>query len=131
MTPLLLFLVVILENDLLIGLWFSLKGSEEEHIKQELQNVAEGVAASVLQSSTPSYHEPPIKVDEYAFNSKGEVSRNDEMKQQSTHFKVLSILFTILVIISLDFILPQNYCYCFSGYQEPTSRKTEFRIFWF
>ncbi|KAG7627587.1 putative protein kinase TKL-Pl-6 family [Arabidopsis thaliana] len=65
----------------------SSKGSEEEHIKQELQNVAEGVAASVLQSSTPSYHEPPIKVDEYAFNSKGEVSRNDEMKQQSTHFK--------------------------------------------
>ncbi|XP_010515013.1 PREDICTED: uncharacterized protein LOC104790915 [Camelina sativa] len=63
----------------------SSKGSEEEHIKQELQNVAEGVAASVLQSST-SYHEPPIKVDEYA-SDKGEFSRNDEIKHQSTQFK--------------------------------------------
>lgn len=33
---------------------WSKKGSEEEMIKQELQAVAEGVAASVLQSSTPS-----------------------------------------------------------------------------
>ncbi|XP_010426143.1 PREDICTED: uncharacterized protein LOC104711159 isoform X2 [Camelina sativa] len=64
----------------------SSKVSEEEHIKQELRNVAEGVAASVLQSSTPSYHEPPIKVDEYA-SDKGEFSRNDEIKHQSTHFK--------------------------------------------
>ena len=33
---------------------FSVKGSAEEQIKQELQAVAEGVAASVFQSSTSS-----------------------------------------------------------------------------
>ncbi|EOA23419.1 hypothetical protein CARUB_v10016601mg [Capsella rubella] len=64
----------------------SSKGLAEEHIKQELQNVAEGVAAAVLQSSTHSYNEPPINMDEYA-SDKGEFSRNDEVKQQSTHFK--------------------------------------------
>lgn len=79
----------------MICLWFALKGLEEEYIKQELRNVAEGVAASVLQSSTPSYSEPPIMVDEHSSNWKGQVSRNDEMKQQSTHFKVLCILLTI------------------------------------
>lgn len=36
---------------------FLLKGSTEEQIKQELQAVAEGVAASVLQSSPPSNHD--------------------------------------------------------------------------
>ncbi|PHU11239.1 hypothetical protein BC332_18169 [Capsicum chinense] len=37
---------------------WSKKGSEEEMIKQELQAVAEGVAASVLHSSTPSNADP-------------------------------------------------------------------------
>ncbi|KAG7559929.1 Protein kinase domain [Arabidopsis thaliana x Arabidopsis arenosa] len=72
------------KEDVKPDLLSSSKGSEEEHIKQELRNVAEGVAASVLQSSTSSYLEPTISVDEYPSNSKGEVSRNDEMKQQST-----------------------------------------------
>ncbi|CAL9247362.1 unnamed protein product [Arabidopsis halleri] len=72
------------KEDVKPDLLSSSKGSEEEHIKQELRNVAEGVAASVLQSSTSSYLEPTIRVDEYPSNSKGEVSRNDEMKQQST-----------------------------------------------
>lgn len=89
----------------MIGLLFSLKGLEEEHIKQELRNVAEGVAASVLQSSTSSYLEPTISVDEYPSNSKGEVSRNDEMKQQSTtQFKVLCMIFTIFGIPFYFFI---------------------------
>ncbi|CAH8267717.1 unnamed protein product [Arabidopsis lyrata] len=72
------------KEDVKPDLLSSSKGSAEEHIKQELRNVAEGVAASVLQSSTSSYLEPTISVDEYPSNSKGEVSRNDEMKQQST-----------------------------------------------
>lgn len=39
---------------IIIVIWFLNEGSEEDHIKQELQAVAEGVAACVLHSSTPS-----------------------------------------------------------------------------
>lgn len=57
---------------------FIVIGSAEEQIKQELQAVAEGVAACVFQSSSPSNPDLRDK-DEYAYQS-----NQDEDVQNNT-----------------------------------------------
>ncbi|KAI4335614.1 hypothetical protein L6164_014246 [Bauhinia variegata] len=58
------------------------QGSVEDHIKQELQAVAEGVAASVLQSSNPSIHELHVaNVSGNEESGQGDVENNLTDKQ--------------------------------------------------
>ncbi|KAK8481339.1 hypothetical protein V6N13_144675 [Hibiscus sabdariffa] len=64
----------------------STQGSAEELIKKELQAVAEGVAASVFQSSTPSNPDIPAAPDDSGFegNQETDVStRNIEMQHKA------------------------------------------------
>ncbi|KAK8550156.1 hypothetical protein V6N12_038884 [Hibiscus sabdariffa] len=64
----------------------STQGSAEELIKKELQAVAEGVAASVFQSSTPSNPDIPAATNESGFegNQETDVStRNIEMQHKA------------------------------------------------
>ncbi|GMI65672.1 hypothetical protein like AT3G46920 [Hibiscus trionum] len=68
-----------------IVLSFTAKGSAEELIKKELQAVAEGVAASVFQSSIPSNRDISAATDESGFegNQETDVStRNIEMQHK-------------------------------------------------
>ena len=66
------------------------KGSAEELIKKELQAVAEGVAASVFQSSTPSDPDISTQVDVsgYEDNQDTDVSTSDIEMQHKAKFEV-------------------------------------------
>lgn len=63
---------------IILILCFFYKGSAEELIKQELQAVAEGVAASVLHSSTPSNPESNKRGLETKKSCEGQTSNTDE-----------------------------------------------------
>ncbi|XP_074373215.1 RAF-like serine/threonine-protein kinase 20 isoform X1 [Apium graveolens] len=56
------------------------KGSEEDHIKQELQAVAEGVAASVLHTSIPSVSAPEANQDGIVQNNDVEFLHSNKVE---------------------------------------------------
>ena len=72
---------------------FTAKGSAEEFIKKELQAVAEGVAASVFQSSTPSNPDIPAEVNAsgYEGNQDTDVSTSDIEMQHKAKFEVCNL----------------------------------------
>lgn len=80
---------------------FTANGSAEELIKKELQAVAEGVAASVFQSSTPSTPDIPAATDASGFEGNQEIdcsTRNIEM-QHKAKFEVCISSFSICMPI--------------------------------
>lgn len=97
---------------------YHFKGSAEELIKQELQAVAEGVAASVFQSATNS--NPDLVVhekDESAYESNQEREAQDsdiEMKHKAK-VEVLNLIFhtpcvCLVLVTSLVFLLVYLLC---------------------
>lgn len=72
------------------------KGSAEELIKQELQAVAEGVAASVFQSATHSNRDLSMQVNDesvYGNNQEREVQESDVERQHKAKLEVLNFTF--------------------------------------
>ncbi|XP_022729247.1 uncharacterized protein LOC111284678 isoform X2 [Durio zibethinus] len=65
------------------------KGSAEELIKKELQAVAEGVAASVFQSSTPFSPDIPVEINAYGYegNQETDISTSDIEMQHKAKFE--------------------------------------------
>lgn len=77
-------------------IWYCLKGSAEELIKQELQAIAEGVAASVFQSATHSNPESSAQgIDEsgYGSNHEREIQDSDVERQHKAKLEVLNLPF--------------------------------------
>lgn len=88
---------------------YYLKGSVEELIKQELQAVAEGVAASVFQSATHSNPESSGQgIDEsgHGTNHEREAQDGDVERQHKAKLEVLNLLFHGIVLSCLLIIYP-------------------------
>lgn len=73
---------------------FTVKGLAEEIIRQELQAVAEGVAASVFQSAATNPETMVLERNESAYetNQDKEISNKDVEMQHKTKFEVLNPL---------------------------------------
>lgn len=85
---------------------FTAEGSAEELIKQELQAVAEGVAASVLQSSMPS--NPDITTMHDRSESLSDVNQDSEV--QNTDLDLNKASFEVLKLLTF-----LHTCICFLG----------------
>lgn len=75
---------------------FTVKGSAEEKIKQELQAVAEGVAANVLQSSMPSNPDIDVNVrsgSSFEASQNSNVHDNNVEMQMGERYEVLKTFF--------------------------------------
>lgn len=129
---------------LFITFLFTVEGSADELIKQELQAVAEGVAASVLQSSMPS--NPDITTMHDRSETLSEVNQDSEVQNTDVElnkagFEVLKTALPSLALVSvflcsfyssicrMHFLVAFT-CQCCSnsGHQSQTSRKDKCRV---